>query len=90
MNTDANTDPNIIHQERFVVRKRSKTREPIFFLVTQWQDANRNATIATIKIPTMTETEFESTRFVRDYCMAGIEAAGYAEKLNERVNGNKR
>ncbi len=84
------TDPDIIHQKAFVVRKRTKTREPIYWLVVQWQDEHKNLTMARVDIIGLKDMEFESLRFVLDYCNKGIQAVGYAEELNERVNGNRR
>jgi hypothetical protein len=83
-------DNDIVHQKVFTVRKVTRSRKAIAFIVTQYQNEKKELTLPTIKMPELSENEFESIRFVRDYGCKAIAAADFADELALRVNGNKR
>lgn len=84
------TEPDVIRKKIFIVRKRTKTRDPIQIIVTQWQNEKKELTIPMIEISGLVDQVFESSRFVRDYACRMIEAAGCADEWATYVNGNRR
>jgi hypothetical protein len=85
----APTETDVIRKKIFIVRKRTKTRDPIQIIVTQWQNEKKELTIPDRNIRTG-RSGFRELAFCEDYACRMIEAAGCADEWAAYVNGNRR